>query len=648
MRANRVLVAAGIEPFTHRPEMLQGAARAPRPPTSRTTAADVFKGQNVSSSAAARAPRVGDHVEHGADVEVLRGEQVYWLHGDGLMDFGPFAPLFYAPTDVGPIGISRPWRPQRVPPRAPPGLRRDRRTGDPAGGCVVASPRMTEILITTGTSVVRASPSARDCGSSCPDGTKRKADHLLFATGYKIDIQRYPFLDNGWPRRSSAPTATRSCVAAWSRRCPSCTSSAHLPPAATGLRFVAGSWFTAGAVTWTVLKSPRRRTVDLGRRAPAAVSGPDVPGTSLPTHARQALGRHADDRCAGRRRELPKLRHAPKPRAAGASVVVLDDEISSPGPRATSSARSRWTLCASRVRRSRPRRRGRAPRPAGWVPFPTREETVAAISSNRDRLLDVYRVPTPSWETVRQALDKGDVLARAGSRRGRAPLLFPRTEADLEQVPSGAPVVIKPAIKENFFYATSAKAWRADTPEQLRDAFRRASQVIDPSEIIVQEMIPGAERAAGLLCVLPGGEPVASMTVRRRQAAPLGLAERALVETVDLPEIEEPSQRFLKAVDYYGLAELASVTPATDGPSCSTSTHGPGATTRSARLPARLPLPALPRPAGERVDPAGHERAPAGSGFPPTCPTREGRGQGPPGSGLPEVAQGSRRRCGGR
>jgi len=50
---------------------------------------------------------------------------------------------------------------------------------------------------------------------------------------------------------------------------------------------------------------------------------------------------------------------------------------------------------------------------------------------------------------------------------------------------------------------------------------------------------------------------LASMTVRRRRQHPSDFGRAStFVETVDLPEIEEPSQRFLKAVDYYGLVEL--------------------------------------------------------------------------------------------
>jgi hypothetical protein len=32
-------------------------------------------------------------------------------------------------------------------------------------------------------------------------------------------------------------------------------------------------------------------------------------------------------------------------------------------------------------------------------------------------------------------------------------------------------LAIKPALKENFFYATGAKAWRAQTMEELRQIY---------------------------------------------------------------------------------------------------------------------------------------------------------------------------------
>lgn len=280
LRANRVLVAAGIEPFTHRPEMLKALPEATASHVADHRKLDVFKGQNVLVVGGGQSALESATImhEHGADVEVLaRGEQVYWLHGDGLMDsLGPFAPLFYAPTDVGPIGISRlvatPNVFRHVPRPAFDVIAA--RAIRPAGASWL-KPRMTEIPITTGTSVVRAEPAGEGLRVELSDGTKRKADHLLFATGYKIDIQRYPFLDKGLAN-------TIKCVDGYPvlrRGMESSVPKLHFlgAPAARSygpvMRFVAGSWFTSGAVTRTVLKSPRRRTVDLGRRAPAAVSG---------------------------------------------------------------------------------------------------------------------------------------------------------------------------------------------------------------------------------------------------------------------------------------------------------------------------------------------------------------------------------------
>src|SRR5713226_4907254 len=37
----------------------------------------------------------------------------------------------------------------------------------------------------------------------------------------------------------------------------------------------------------------------------------------------------------------------------------------------------------------------------GWVLFPTRDELVAALSHHRSELAEMFRVPTPDWNTVR-------------------------------------------------------------------------------------------------------------------------------------------------------------------------------------------------------------------------------------------------------
>jgi D-aspartate ligase len=195
----------------------------------------------------------------------------------------------------------------------------------------------------------------------------------------------------------------------------------------------------------------------------------------------------------------------------------------------------------------------------GWVLYPTREETVAAIARYRDELTDGFRVPTPGLETVRAAWDKR-LTYRLAERLGvpTPRTWFPLTEDDLDQVDLSSPVVVKPAIKEHFVYATKAKAWRADTEDELHEMFRRAAEIVGPGEIIVQELVPGDGTAQYAYCAMfAGGQPVAAMTVRRLRQHPSDFGKASTyVETVDEPALEKPSVRFLAEIGYYGLVEL--------------------------------------------------------------------------------------------
>ena len=196
----------------------------------------------------------------------------------------------------------------------------------------------------------------------------------------------------------------------------------------------------------------------------------------------------------------------------------------------------------------------------GWVLYPTRDETVAVLAAHRDELAAHFRVPTPSWECVEQAWDKRRTYRLAESLGVPIPRTwYPVTETDLADVDTAVPLVIKPAIKEHFFYDTGVKGWRVDGRDQLVDAFRRGRSVVGvDGELLVQEMLPGGGTAQRSYCAfVKDGAAVASMTVVRRRQHPSDLGRASTyVETVDDPALTEPSERFLEAVDYYGLVEL--------------------------------------------------------------------------------------------
>src|ERR1035438_9386086 len=75
---------------------------------------------------------------------------------------------------------------------------------------------------------------------------------------------------------------------------------------------------------------------------------------------------------------------------------------------------------------------------------------------------------------------------------------------------------------------------------------------------MVQELIPGGGSQQFSYCAFfRDGEAVGKMVVRRRRQHPLQFGRASTyVETVDIPLIEELSERFLRAIDYYGLVEV--------------------------------------------------------------------------------------------
>lgn len=196
----------------------------------------------------------------------------------------------------------------------------------------------------------------------------------------------------------------------------------------------------------------------------------------------------------------------------------------------------------------------------GWVLFVTRDELVTALSRARDRLSAFFRVPTPAWETIRYAADKRMTYELA--QRLNIPLprtWYPESFEALDEIePIRWPVLIKPAIKEHFIYRTRVKGWVVKDRHELRERFRDAAAIVPAGEIMVQDMIPGDGSMQYSYCTFfKGGRSLGRMTVRRRRQRPTDLGRSStFVETVRTSELEDPSERFLREIDYYGLAEL--------------------------------------------------------------------------------------------
>lgn len=222
--AGRVVVATGILPFAFRPPQFDRLSDALVSHAFQHGDLARFKGRSVAVVGAGQSALECAALLHegGAEVEVIaRGREVFWLGSPNSGASGLAAlvggtrrllrPLARPPFDImGPRLVSWLLAWPRWYHRAPRALQHHLTAAAtrPAGaGWLV--PRLDGVRITTGRVVTAAAPCGERAHLCLDDGTSREVDHVLLATGYRVDVRRTPVLasglladirtDNGYP-----------------------------------------------------------------------------------------------------------------------------------------------------------------------------------------------------------------------------------------------------------------------------------------------------------------------------------------------------------------------------------------------------------------------------------------------------------------
>jgi D-aspartate ligase len=204
----------------------------------------------------------------------------------------------------------------------------------------------------------------------------------------------------------------------------------------------------------------------------------------------------------------------------------------------------------------------------GWVLFPSTDEHVRILAQHRERLSEQYHVTIPSWEIVRFLYDKRLTHLLAKEHEIPIPETYnPHNLADLASLSLSYPIVLKPAISKHFMAATKKKAYRADSEEELTGLYQTMAGIIDPSEILIQELIPGrAENLYSFVGFFKHGVPVAGLSARRPRQHPMEFGRAStFVESVDLPELGVLATQLLTGIAFSGLAEVEFMYDQKDG-----------------------------------------------------------------------------------
>jgi cation diffusion facilitator CzcD-associated flavoprotein CzcO len=216
VRARRVVVATGIERYASIPALFRPYLGQESSHSSDHSDLSCFEGRKVAVVGGGQSALESAALLHeaGAEVVVLvRKPVVHWLKRSArLHRLGPVSRLLYAPSDIGPAGVSQlvawPKVFRRIPRRAQDRLAT--RAIRPAGSAWLP-PRLREVDLRLGRWAVEVRAEGGVATLRLDNGDNLTVDHVLCATGYRIDvaagcpmlapeIRRALHLVNGYPR----------------------------------------------------------------------------------------------------------------------------------------------------------------------------------------------------------------------------------------------------------------------------------------------------------------------------------------------------------------------------------------------------------------------------------------------------------------
>ncbi|MFX0196786.1 MAG: ATP-grasp domain-containing protein [Candidatus Hodarchaeota archaeon] len=204
----------------------------------------------------------------------------------------------------------------------------------------------------------------------------------------------------------------------------------------------------------------------------------------------------------------------------------------------------------------------------GWVIFPNNDEAVYVLSKYRSILDEFYRICTPSWEVIRNVYVKENTYRFAAKHGIPIPKTFyPKNQDELMELDLQYPVVIKPSIRDHFYNKVKVKAFRIDNKKQLLRTYQWICSIIDPSEVLVQDFIPGGPANLYSFCpFFKDGKTITSITARRIRQHPMDFGHAStFAELANVPDIKGLSEKFLRLIGFYGIAEVEFMRDPRDG-----------------------------------------------------------------------------------
>jgi len=196
--------------------------------------------------------------------------------------------------------------------------------------------------------------------------------------------------------------------------------------------------------------------------------------------------------------------------------------------------------------------------PQRGVIFPTHDEYVWAVSRNRERLLPLFHIPFPGWQTMAPVADKEQQM-RAAWRAGVATptTVFVRGAEDLQ---TGAaqvafPAIFKPVEGTLFKRRFGRQVLRLESPADLPDAWQRVEGC---GTMMLQEVIPGGDDELYTVgsYLDERSRPLGVFTGRKLRQHPRTFGTARFAESLWIDDLATAGLRLLAEMHYHGVSQV--------------------------------------------------------------------------------------------
>jgi D-aspartate ligase len=195
-----------------------------------------------------------------------------------------------------------------------------------------------------------------------------------------------------------------------------------------------------------------------------------------------------------------------------------------------------------------------------WIILPTGDSVVYTLSKNKSILEQYYKIPTPEWDIVNYAYNKKLTYQLAEKLGILIPkTYYPENIDDAIKISKNIefPCILKPAVMHKLYDATKSKLLKVSNKNDLVESYKKLTQVIHPSEVLIQEIIGGLPANLFSFGSFISKERIGYIIANRKRQIPMDFGVGStFVESANIVELKELSLRLLNEIGYYGFSEV--------------------------------------------------------------------------------------------